>query len=75
MDGFINKGKNTEGALKLLNYLAGVPFQEEMCKVNSDVPILKSIQSSDLFLRPGEKPEHAQAFLDSLKDPFLEKDV
>ncbi|MEK6645800.1 MAG: extracellular solute-binding protein [Candidatus Firestonebacteria bacterium] len=67
----LNKGKNTEGALKLLNYLAGVPFQEEMCKVNSDVPILKSIQSSDLFLRPGEKPEHAQAFLDSLKDPFF----
>ncbi len=67
----LKKGKNPEAALKLLNYLAGPTFQKEVCKLNNDVPILSSLQNSPLFLKPGERPEHARVFIDSLKTPFF----
>ncbi len=67
----LKRGKNHQGALKLLDYLAGPVFQKEVCKLNNDVPILKSLQDSPLFLRSAKRPEHSQAFISSLAKPFF----
>ncbi|MFC1504377.1 hypothetical protein ACFL6D_03070 [Spirochaetota bacterium] len=41
-------------------------MQKFMCRFNNDVPVIKSVQFSDTFLRSMSRPKHSKHFLANL---------
>lgn len=58
-----SKSKNVEAAYKLVEYLGGPEGQKEQSLMGFAIPSFKSMASTDVFLQPGQKPEHAGVFI------------
>jgi multiple sugar transport system substrate-binding protein len=61
--GIYSKSKNAEAAYKLLEFLGGPDGQKEQSLMGFAIPSFKSMANSDVFLQPGQKPEHASVFI------------
>ena len=66
----LKNSKHSRGAFEFIKFLAGPDFQKVCARINIGVPILKSIQSSKLFLNPSLPPENKQAVINSLDYTF-----
>ncbi|GMX66808.1 sugar ABC transporter substrate-binding protein [Paenibacillus elgii] len=58
-----SKSKNADAAYKLVEFLGGPEGQKEQSVMGFAIPSFKSMANSDVFLQPGQKPEHASVFL------------
>lgn len=58
-----NKTKHPEEAFKLVQFLAGEQGQKLGTELGFQIPTFKSMSNTDLFLQPGQKPEHAEVFI------------
>jgi multiple sugar transport system substrate-binding protein len=61
--GVYSKSKNADAAYKLVEYLGGPEGQKEQSLMGFAIPSFKSMANTDVFLQPGQKPEHASVFL------------
>ncbi|MCC3372308.1 sugar ABC transporter substrate-binding protein [Cohnella sp. REN36] len=61
--GISSKSKHADAAFKLLEYLSGPEGQKEQSLMGFAIPSFKSMANTDVFLQPGQKPEHAQVFI------------
>lgn len=61
--GIYSKSKHADAAYKLVEYLGGPEGQKEQSLMGFSIPSFKSMANSDIFLQPGQKPEHASVFL------------
>ncbi|WP_246321109.1 ABC transporter substrate-binding protein [Paenibacillus germinis] len=61
--GIFNKSKNKEAAYKLVEFLGGPEGQKEQSLMGFAIPSFKSMANTDIFLQPGQKPEHASVFI------------
>lgn len=55
--------KHPEEAFKLVQFLAGEEGQRLGTELGFQIPTFKSMSNTDLFLQPGQKPEHAEVFI------------
>ncbi|MBU5441617.1 sugar ABC transporter substrate-binding protein [Paenibacillus sp. MSJ-34] len=58
-----SKSKNVEAAYKLVEYLGGPEGQKEQSLMGFSIPSFMSMANTDVFLQPGQKPEHAEVFI------------
>lgn len=58
-----NKTKYPEEAFKLVQFLAGEEGQKLGTELGFQIPTFKSMSNTDVFLQPGQKPEHAEVFI------------
>ncbi|GGA40682.1 sugar ABC transporter substrate-binding protein [Paenibacillus physcomitrellae] len=65
--GIYSKTKNVEAAYKLVEYLGGPEGQKEQSLMGFSIPSFKSMASTDVFLQPGQKPEHAEVFIKAVE--------
>jgi multiple sugar transport system substrate-binding protein len=61
--GIYSKTKNAEAAYKLVEFLGGPEGQKLQTEMGFAIPNFKSMANSDVFLQPGQKPEHAEVFI------------
>lgn len=61
--GIYSKTKHLEAAYKLVEYLGGPEGQKEQSLMGFAIPSFKSMAATDVFLQPGQKPEHAEVFI------------
>ncbi|WP_274364128.1 ABC transporter substrate-binding protein [Paenibacillus thermotolerans] len=61
--GIYAKSKNPEAAHRLVEYLAGPEGQKLQSELGFAIPNFKSMANTDVFLQPGQKPEHAEVFI------------
>ncbi|MDQ6423149.1 sugar ABC transporter substrate-binding protein [Paenibacillus sp. LHD-117] len=61
--GIYSKTKHAEAAYELVEYLGGPEGQKEQSLMGFAIPSFKSMANSDVFLQPGQKPEHAEVFI------------
>ncbi|REE56483.1 carbohydrate ABC transporter substrate-binding protein (CUT1 family) [Paenibacillus taihuensis] len=61
--GIYSKSKQKDAAYKLVEYLGGPEGQKEQSLMGFAIPSFKSMASTDVFLQPGQKPEHAEVFI------------
>jgi multiple sugar transport system substrate-binding protein len=52
-------------AFKLIEYLAGPEGQGQLTRTGLQVPNQRWLSATDVFLQPGQRPEHAEVFLRS----------
>lgn len=57
-----NFSKNTDAAWEFLKFMISEPAVKEWTRIMGIVPPLKSVANSDVFLQPGQPPEHIQVF-------------
>jgi len=62
-----SKTKQSEAAYKLVEYLGGPEGQKEQSLMGFSIPSFKSMASTDVFLQPGKKPEHAEVFIHAVE--------
>jgi multiple sugar transport system substrate-binding protein len=55
--------KNADAGFRLLAFLGGPEGQKIVPQLGLGMPGLRSIAESDLFLQPGQQPEHSRVFL------------
>jgi multiple sugar transport system substrate-binding protein len=55
--------KNPDAAYKLVEYLAGPEGQKLQSELGFAIPNFKSMANTDVFLQPGQRPEHAEVFI------------
>ncbi|RAP74518.1 ABC transporter substrate-binding protein [Paenibacillus montanisoli] len=61
--GISKKTKHQEAAYKLVEFLGGPEGQKEQSLMGFAIPSFKSMANTDVFLQPGQKPEHAEVFI------------
>ncbi|MFD2614400.1 ABC transporter substrate-binding protein [Paenibacillus gansuensis] len=61
--GVYKKTKHADAAFKLVEYLGGPEGQKEQSMMGFAIPSFKSMANTDVFLQPGQKPEHAGVFI------------
>ncbi|WP_082865701.1 ABC transporter substrate-binding protein [Paenibacillus crassostreae] len=61
--GIYSKTKNADAAYKLVEYLGGPEGQRLQSEMGFAIPSFKSMANTDVFLQPGQKPEHAEVFI------------
>ncbi|WP_214627707.1 ABC transporter substrate-binding protein [Paenibacillus agaridevorans] len=61
--GIYSKTANADAAFKLVEYLGGPEGQKLQSEMGFAIPSFKSMANSDVFLQPGQKPEHAEVFV------------
>lgn len=66
--GIYSKTKNAEAAYKLVEYLGGPEGQKEQSLMGFAIPSFKTMANSDVFLQPGQKPEHASVFIKAVQN-------
>ncbi len=57
------KTKYPDASFKLVEWFAGVNGQKKMTDLGFSIPNFKSMSGTDVFLQPGQKPEHAEVFI------------
>ncbi|OQP24307.1 ABC transporter substrate-binding protein [Geobacillus zalihae] len=62
------KTKFPKEAFEVIRYLAGEEGQKIQTKLGFAIPTYKSLSNTDLFLQPGQKPEHAEVFIEAAKN-------
>lgn len=62
-----SKTKHVEAAYKLVEYLGGPEGQREQSLMGFSIPSFKSMAATDVFLQPGQKPEHAEVFIQAVE--------
>ncbi|MHB9038272.1 MAG: ABC transporter substrate-binding protein [Armatimonadota bacterium] len=62
----LKSSKHPKAAWEFVKYMIGPEAQAEVCKYHNDMPILRSLQLSNLFLEPGAAPKHSKVFVDAL---------
>lgn len=60
------KTQQPENAWKLVEFLASKKASEAFTRPGLIIPARKDVAASEVFLRPGEAPEHGHYFLDAL---------
>jgi multiple sugar transport system substrate-binding protein len=65
--GIYSKSKNVEAAYKLVEYLGGPEGQKEQSLMGFSIPSFKSMANTEVFLQPGQKPEHAEVFIQAVE--------
>jgi multiple sugar transport system substrate-binding protein len=61
--GIYKDTKHPEAAFRLAEYLAGPEGQKLQSELGFAIPNYKSMANTDVFLQPGQKPEHAEVFI------------
>lgn len=61
------KTKHPDEAFKLVEYFAGTEGQTKMTELGFQIPNFKSMSNTDVFLQKGQKPEHAEVFINAAK--------
>jgi len=61
-----NQTRHLEESWRFLKFLVSKFSQEAMCKGGNDIPVLKSVVNSNIFLNPEELPNNKQAFIKSI---------
>jgi multiple sugar transport system substrate-binding protein len=61
--GIYSKTKQADAAYKLVEYLGGPEGQKEQSLLGYAIPSFKAMANTDIFLQPGQKPEHASVFI------------
>ncbi|MCD9020845.1 ABC transporter substrate-binding protein [Cohnella silvisoli] len=61
--GIYSKSKHAEAAFELVKFLGGPEGQKEQSLMGFAIPSFKSMANTDVFLQPGQKPEHASVFI------------
>jgi multiple sugar transport system substrate-binding protein len=61
--GIYSKTKAPEAAYKLVEYLGGPEGQKLQSELGFAIPNFKSMANTDVFLQPGQKPEHAEVYI------------
>ncbi|AEI43853.1 ABC transporter substrate-binding protein [Paenibacillus mucilaginosus] len=57
------KTKFPNESYKLVEWFAGKEGQTKMTELGFSIPNFKSMSNTDVFLQPGQKPEHASVFI------------
>lgn len=65
--GMYSKTRHVEAAYKLVEYLGGPEGQKEQSLMGFSIPSFKSMANTDVFLQPGQKPEHAEVFIKAVE--------
>ncbi|QJD84761.1 ABC transporter substrate-binding protein [Cohnella herbarum] len=65
--GIYSKTKQADAAYKLVEYLGGPEGQKEQALMGFSIPSFKSMANTDVFLQPGQKPEHASVFIKAVE--------
>ncbi|MGG6314295.1 ABC transporter substrate-binding protein [Paenibacillus macerans] len=58
-----SKTKQVDASYKLVEFLGGPEGQKEQSLMGFSIPSFKSMADTDVFLQPGQKPEHAAVFI------------
>lgn len=61
--GIYSKTKQVDAAYKLVEFLGGPEGQKEQSLMGFSIPSFKEMANTDVFLQPGQKPEHAEVFI------------
>lgn len=65
--GIYQQTKHADAAYKLVEFLGGQEGQKEQSLMGFSIPSFKSMASTDVFLQPEEKPEHAEVFIKAVE--------
>ena len=55
--------KHPDESFRLIEFLSGEEGQKLGTELGFQIPTFKSMSNTDLFLQPGQKPEHAEVFI------------
>jgi len=66
--GIYSKTKHVEAAYRLVEYLGGPEGQKEQSLMGFSIPSFKSMAGTEVFLQPGQKPEHAAVFIKAVEN-------
>jgi multiple sugar transport system substrate-binding protein len=57
------KSKNPLEAFKLVEFFSGIEGQTKMTELGFQIPNFKSMADDEVYMQPGQKPEHAEVFI------------
>lgn len=63
-----SKTKHADAAFKLAAYMAGQEANQIRGEQGLTMPVYKTMANSDIFLQPGQKPEHAEVYLKAVEN-------